>query len=129
MSVSPLAWKNRPPRDKCVHSRFRLQGGHDFQAVALDTAIDTAVFEEHYRVPLAQAESGYFETSAGMFEISNLGKPVQAQGKPKALVVTYRSIALGPPVLSEQEFSYVMQKKTSLRERHRQLQSMNEGAS
>jgi hypothetical protein len=113
-----------------VHFRFRLDGGYDFQAVALDASKDSAAFEKHYEGPLYGAKSGYFETTAGMFEISNLElKPLPpglSGPRPNGVLMTYASVALPPQNIDPKEFDYVLQKKAALRQRHSQLQGMNE---
>jgi hypothetical protein len=64
-----------------------------------------------------------------VFEISNIGTPTPGPGKPRRLVVSYASVSSGAPAITDQEFNYVLQKKASLRERHKQLQTMNESTS
>jgi hypothetical protein len=123
--VSVLGMQPRATREKCVHFRFRLNGGYDFQAVALDASDVSAAFEKHFEEPLSGARSGYFETATGMFEISNLSlQPLPS--RPNGVLLTYSSVGSSPQALSDKEFDYVMQKKAALRERHGQLQNMNE---
>jgi hypothetical protein len=129
MSIANRPLERRSlPRERCVHFRFKLEEGYDFQAVALDASNGGAAFERHYEDSLSRAKSGYFETSAGMYEIPQLGNPLPISNAPTRLRFSYTSNPLSPSPLTDQEFGYVVQKKVGLRERHRQLQSINEGA-
>jgi len=126
ISIMPPAPERRSvPREKCVHFRFKLRGGYDFQAVALDASPVCAAFERHYEDALTEARTGYFETADGMFEISKLNVSPLSFGR-AGLELTYTSSQPGSPVLSVQEFGYVIQKKEALLKRHERLQTLNQ---
>ncbi len=113
------------PREKCVHFRFKLRSGYDFQAVAWDASTIGAAFEEHFKELLTEVKSGYFETTAGMFEIADLKLSALPSGH-AGLHLNYTSKQSPSPIISEQEFAYVMQKKAALQQRHEQLRTMNQ---
>ncbi len=118
----------QPSRERCVHFRFRLKGGYDFQAVATDASVTNASFEKHYEEPLSIVESGYFETGDRMFTISGVSKPAPSRHKPNLLVIDYTSAPLGVPTLGAQEMDFVLQRRGALQKRHAQLQAMNESS-
>lgn len=113
------------PREKCVHFRFKLRGGYDFQAVAVDATTGNAVFDNHYRDSLIEAASGYFEISTGMYEICDLRLLPLPEGR-AGLQLRFVSKPVPPQTLDPQEFAYISQKQASLMKRHEQLQAMNQ---
>jgi len=129
LANTPPTERRGLPREKCVHFRFKLRGGYDFQAVAFDASTLSAAFEKHYEDSLSKAATGYFETPAGVFDITALKiSHLPSDGKllREGLKLSYTCGQPASPPLSKQEFSYIRQKKAALQQRHQQLQVMNQ---
>src|SRR5260221_2004965 len=117
LANSPPTERRGLPREKCVHFRFKLRGGYDFQAVAFDASTLSAAFEKHYEDSLSKAATGYFETPAGEFDITALKiSHLPSDGKllREGLKLSYTCGQPASHQLSKQQFCYIRLKMSAL---------------